>query len=102
MVSTIASKKRSSLDRVLELCHRRGFLIPTAEIYGGFAGAYDWGPLGTLLKQKYERAWRRFFVQEETNIYEINGAQALPEVVFKASGHLDGFYDPLTQCTKCN
>ena len=98
----IVQDNRRLLDKVLELSHRRGYLIPTAEIYGGFAGVYDWGHLGTLLKRKYERAWRQFFVQEEDNIYEIDGALVLPEVVFEASGHLEGFHDPLTQCTKCN
>ncbi len=101
-MTAITQDKRSRLDKVLELSHRRGYLIPTAEIYGGFAGAYDWGPLGTLLKRKYQKAWRQFFVQEEDNIYEIDGAIILPEVVFEASGHLEGFHDPLTQCTKCN
>lgn len=101
-MKAITRERRSLLDKVLELSFRRGYLLPTAEIYGGFSGSYDWGPLGAILKRKLEIAWRQFFIRAEDNIYEIEGALILPEVVFKASGHLDGFHDPLTQCTKCN
>ncbi len=89
------------VDKLVEVCLRRGFINPTAEIYGGLSGFYDYGPLGTLMRQKIEDLWRQLFVLDEDNIFEIKGSLILPEKVFAASGHLDAFNDPLVQCKKC-
>ncbi len=89
------------MDKIIEVCLRRGFVSPTAEIYGGAGGFYDYGPLGTLMRQKIIDLWRQSFVLDEDNIFEIAGSTMLPESVFKASGHLDSFDDPLIQCEKC-
>lgn len=90
---------KSKMEKVVEVCKRRGIIYPTAEIYGSLAGFWDYGPVGTLLKRKIENYWREFFIDE--NIVEIDGSIILPESVFKASGHLESFVDPITQCTKC-
>ncbi len=77
-----------------------GFFIPSAEIYGGFSGFYDFGPIGVRVKRKFVEFWRKFFVEEE-GLFEIDGSLILPEQVFKASGHLESFTDPITECKKC-
>ncbi len=91
-----------NLNVIMELCLRRGFLIPTSEIYGGLAGAFDWGPLGCGLKNKVVEFWRKLFARGEDNVFEIDGATILPEAVLKASGHADHFTDPVISCKKCS
>ncbi|MFQ5892584.1 MAG: glycine--tRNA ligase, partial [Candidatus Methanofastidiosia archaeon] len=85
---------------VTEIALRRGFIFPSAEIYGGIAGFYDFGPLGFMLKKKLQNFWEEFFVRSE-GAYQIETSTILPEIVLKASGHVDHFADPLTQCLKC-
>lgn len=97
---TAKESKKLKMDKIVEVCKRRGIIFPTAEIYGSLAGFWDYGPIGTLMKRKIENYWREFFINSD-NIVEIDGSVVLPEDVFKASGHLEGFTDPLTQCTKC-
>ncbi len=87
--------------KVQEISIRRGFFIPTAEIYGGLAGFFDYGHLGTVLKRKLINYWLDFFVKSEENIYELDSSIILPRKVFEASGHLKSFVDPITQCKKC-
>jgi glycyl-tRNA synthetase len=88
-------------EKVIEICKRRGIIFPTAEIYGGVGGFFEYGPIGVLLKRKLENYWREFFVKSEENIVEIEGCVVLPDYVWDASGHLKNFVDPLTQCKKC-
>ncbi|MBD3189436.1 MAG: glycine--tRNA ligase [Candidatus Heimdallarchaeota archaeon] len=88
------------LEKIQEIAYRRGIAFPTAEIYGGIAGAYDFGPIGTLMRHKLTYFWREYFVKDERH-FEITGSIILPEQVFEASGHLDKFCDPLVQCKKC-
>lgn len=82
-------------------CKKKGFIYPSSEIYGGLAGFYDYGHLGTLLKQKFENAWRDYFLGLSRNYVEIDTAQIMPENVFKASGHLENFSDPIINCSNC-
>lgn len=91
---------RETVEKVIEICKRRGIIFPTAEIYGGFSGFFDYGPIGLRIKKKIVEDWRKFFLKNE-NIVEIEGNVILPEEVFKASGHLNSFVDPITQCKKC-
>jgi len=84
----------------VELAKRRGIFWPTAEIYGPIAGFWNFGPLGTSLKRKVIEAWRKHVVKKDDMI-ETDGAQIMPMEVFKNSGHLSGFQDPLVECTKC-
>ncbi len=88
-------------DEIIDVCLRRGIVFPTAEIYGGLAGSYDFGPVGTLIKNNIIELWREKFILSEDNIYEISGSTILPEKVLEASGHVGTFNDPLTQCDKC-
>ncbi len=88
-------------DEIIDVCLRRGIVFPTAEIYGGAGGFFEFGPIGELLRQNLINLWREHFIRSEENIYEISGSTILPEKVFAASGHLDTFNDPLTQCEKC-
>ena len=85
---------------MLSLCRRRGFLWPAYDIYGGFAGFYDYGPLGSALKNNLESHWRRLYVHEE-GLQELVCPLIAPEPVFKASGHLDAFADIYVECKSC-
>ncbi|MGZ4922692.1 MAG: glycine--tRNA ligase [Halobacteriota archaeon] len=87
-------------ERVLELAKRRGFLWPSFEIYGGVAGLWDYGPLGALLKQKVENAWRKVFVVGE-GAFPIDTPTISVEDVFLASGHLSNFVDLIVECVNC-
>ena len=88
------------VEKVIKVCKRRGIIFPTAEIYGGLAGFFDYGPIGIKIKRKIIESWREFFVKNE-NVFEVEGNIVLPKEVFKASGHLESFVDPITQCEKC-
>ncbi|MEE9410550.1 MAG: glycine--tRNA ligase [Candidatus Heimdallarchaeota archaeon] len=89
------------MDKIIDVCLRRGFISQTAEIYGGAGGFYEYGPLGTLMRQKIIDLWRQSFVLDEDRVFEIKGSVLMPESVFQASGHFDSFDDPLVQCEKC-
>lgn len=88
-------------EKLVEICKRRAIIFPSAEIYGGFAGFFEYGPVGVLLKRKYVEWWREYFVRSEENVVEMEGSTILPEIVWEASGHLQGFVDPITQCKHC-
>ncbi|MGC8812469.1 MAG: glycine--tRNA ligase [Candidatus Aenigmatarchaeota archaeon] len=89
-----------NIEKITTITKRRGFIFPSSEIYGGLSGFFDYGPLGALMKKKIENFWRDFFVKQN-NIYEVETCTIMPEQVWKASGHLKDFIDPLTQCEKC-
>ena len=91
----------TDLDQVVNLCKRRGFVFPSAEIYGGFRSTYDYGPLGALLLRNIRNAWIRAMVQERDDIVLIDAAILGPPQIWEASGHLANFTDPLVDCTKC-
>ncbi len=80
---------------------RRGVLWPTAEIYGGIQGLYDYGEAGSSIKRNLEAAWERWFVGLSPGYYRIEPAEILPEAVVRASGHLANFADPLVKCNAC-
>ncbi|MBU0470475.1 MAG: glycine--tRNA ligase, partial [Nanoarchaeota archaeon] len=80
---------------------KKGFIYPSSEIYGGVAGLYDYGHLGTKLKHNFENTWRKYFLGLNDNFFEIETANIMHENVFKASGHLENFIDPLVKCSKC-
>ena len=94
-------EKITEMGKIVEVCKRRAIVFPAAEIYGGTAGFYDYGPIGALLKRKMMGYWRDFFVKEDGNVWEMDGVTVLPEIVFIASGHAAGFTDPITQCSQC-
>ncbi|MXR50473.1 glycine--tRNA ligase [Halovenus sp. WSH3] len=87
-------------DRLTELAKRRGFFLQSSGSYGGVAGFYTYGPQGATLKENIESAWRDRFVTREGHM-EIDGPTVMPEAVFEASGHLDGFDDMIIECPDC-
>ena len=89
-------------DALFALLRRRGVLWPTAEIYGGAQGLYDYGPLGAALKRQVEEAWAAWFVGLSYDYYRIDPAELLPEPVVRASGHLENFTDPEITCDNCH
>ena len=90
------------IDELYALLRRRGVLWPTAELYGGAAGLYDYGPLGAALKRRFETAWTNWFLGLSDDYYLIEPAEILPEAVVRASGHLENFTDPEVTCEKCH
>jgi glycyl-tRNA synthetase len=98
-LSTMSSE-RDFNEIVTSLAKKRGFFWgPSPEIYGGSSGFYDLGPLGKLLKNRLENIIRSSFVR--ANFWEVECPTVSPAIVWNASGHLDGFIDPVTECTKC-
>ena len=91
----------SSVDEVVNLCVRRGFITPSCEAYGVFAGFFDYGPLGVELKRNVENAWWNRFVRSRDDVVGMDGALVNPPAVWKASGHVESFNDPLVECVKC-
>nr|MDO8133620.1 hypothetical protein [Candidatus Njordarchaeum guaymaensis] len=96
-----SKKVKTLMEKISDVAARRGIFFPTAEIYGGVGGFFDWGPIGSLLRQKIIKTWREFFVRSEDNVHEIDGSLILPYNVLKASGHVDHFTDPKVECKKC-
>jgi glycyl-tRNA synthetase len=90
----------TELDELAELAKRRGFFFQSNEAYGGTAGFYTYGPEGAALKRNLEDAWRDIFVREEGHM-ELEAPTVMPEAVFEASGHLDGFDDMIIECAEC-
>ncbi len=91
----------TELDQIVNLCKRRGFVYPSAEIYGGFRSTYDYGPLGSLMLRNVKEAWVRAMVQQRDDTVLIDAAILGPPQVWEASGHLANFTDPLVDCTNC-
>ena len=88
-------------DKILDIAKRRGFFWQNSLIHGAMAGFYDYAHLGCLLKAKWQDLWRDFFLGLDDNFYEISVCHIMPEHVFKASGHLASFVDPVVRCRKC-
>ena len=92
----------TTLDKVISLCKRRGFVFPCGEIYGGTRAAWDYGPLGVELKENIKRAWWRSMVTCRDDIVGLDSSVILPRQVWVASGHVGVFTDPLTECLGCH
>jgi glycyl-tRNA synthetase len=90
-----------TLEKIVALCKRRGFVYPSAEIYGGLNGVYDFGPLGTMLKHNIRNAWMHNLQSSELEITYIEGSLLAPHCVWEASGHLQNFQDPMIDCLIC-
>ena len=104
MVGTLgamASSDSELFDKVVNLCKRRSFVFPSAEIYGGFRSTYDYGPLGVLMLRNVKDAWWRSMVQLRSDVVGLDAAILSPPQVWEASGHLENFSDPLVDCTEC-
>ena len=91
-----------TMEKIVALCKRRGFIFQSSEIYGGLASTYDYGHYGVLLKTNVKNEWWRAMVQERDDIVALDAAILMHPKVWEASGHLEGFTDPLVQCLgKC-
>jgi glycyl-tRNA synthetase len=90
-----------TLEKLVALCKRRGFVYQSAEIYGGLNGVYDFGNLGTLVKRNLRQAWLESLTNTHGEIVQFEGALLGPEAVWKASGHVDNFSDPMIDCLNC-
>lgn len=91
---------KPSLEEIVSLCKRRGFIFPGSEIYGGLSGTWDYGPLGVALKRKIANLWWQTFVEERDDIYGIDSAILMNSKVWQASGHVSTFNDPLIEDLK--
>jgi glycyl-tRNA synthetase len=91
-----------SIDSVVSLAKRRGFVYPSSEIYGGTRSAWDYGPLGVELKDNVRRQWWKSMVQQRDDIVGLDSAIILARPVWVASGHVAEFVDPLTECQSCH
>ena len=94
-------KPKITIDEMAVFCKRKGFVYPNSEIYGGIAGFYDFGHLGVELKNNIKKEWWKKFVQERNDVVGIDGSIITHPMVWKASGHVDGFTDVLVDCKKC-
>ena len=102
----IAGKKQIeeavTMDKIVALCKRRGFIFQSSEIYGGLASTYDYGHYGVLLKNNVKAEWWRAVVQERDDMVALDAAILMHPRTWEASGHVESFTDPLVQCTgKC-
>lgn len=91
-----------TMEKIVALCKRRGFLFPSSEIYGGLVGVYDYGPYGVELANNIKAVWWKRMVQDEDNIVGLDSAIFTNPTVWKASGHVGGFSDPLVECKECH
>jgi len=85
------------MEKIVSLCKRRGFVFPGSEIYGGLAGTYDYGPLGVTLRNNVVDSWRKKFIINRDDMHEIDSSVILSGDVWKASGHTEGFIDPMVK-----
>jgi glycyl-tRNA synthetase len=90
-----------TMDKIVSLCRRRGFVFPSSEIYGGLGSAYDYGHYGVLAKNNVKARWFEAMVQERDDIVALDSAIILNPLVWEASGHLAGFSDPMVDCRTC-
>jgi glycyl-tRNA synthetase len=90
-----------TMDKIVALCKRRGFVFPSSEIYGGLGSTYDYGHYGVLLKNNVRGEWWRAMLQERDDIVALDSAILQHPRVWEASGHLEGFTDPLVDCRTC-
>jgi len=90
------------MGKIVSLCKRRGFVFPSSEIYGGLASCWDYGPMGVELKRNVKNAWWEAVVQERDDVVGIDTSIMMHPGVWKASGHVDSFTDPLVECKSCH
>ncbi|MFA5211504.1 MAG: glycine--tRNA ligase [Patescibacteria group bacterium] len=93
--------KINSLEEIVSFAKSRGFIFQSSEIYGGLSSCYDFGPLGVELKNNVKKAWWKAMVQKRDDVFGLDSAIFMHPKVWEASGHLEGFTDPLVDCKKC-
>jgi len=90
-----------TMEKLVNLCKQYGFIYQGSEIYGGLSNTWDYGPLGSRLKNNIKDAWRKRFIQERNNAYEVDADILMHPKVWEASGHVASFSDPLVDCKEC-
>ncbi|MFC1875340.1 glycine--tRNA ligase [Chloroflexota bacterium] len=90
------------MEKLVSLCRRRGFIFPSSEIYGGLSSCWDYGPLGVELKRNVKQAWWQAVVQKRDDMVGLDTSILMHPRVWEASGHLEGFSDPLVECKSCH
>jgi len=90
-----------TMEKLVALCKNYGFVYQGSELYGGLANTWDYGPLGSRLKNNIKDAWRKRFIQERPNAYELDADILMHPRVWEASGHVESFADPLLDCKEC-
>jgi len=96
------AKEETKMEKIISLCKRRGFVFQGSEIYGGLAGTWDYGPYGVTLKNNITSLWWKRFVDDRDDVYGVDAAILMHQNVWKASGHVGGFSDPLVTDVKTN
>lgn len=98
----MAQEKDNSIEKIISLCKRRGFIYPASEIYGGFANAFEYGPFGAQMKKNISDAWWNKFVVGREDMVGIDSVIIENPKVWEASGHIKNFTDPLVECLECH
>ena len=93
--------EKLTMEKLVNYCKQYGFIFQGSEIYGGLANTWDYGPLGSRLKNAVKDTWRKRFIQERPNAYEVDAAILMHPRVWEASGHVGSFSDPLIDCKHC-
>ena len=96
------SESQTKMEKIVSLCKRRGFVFPSSEIYGGFAGVYDFGPIGVELEDNLKNQWWKVMVQKRPDIVGLDSSIFMNPKIWEASGHTTGFSDPMAECKECN
>ncbi|MBI4995193.1 glycine--tRNA ligase [Candidatus Peregrinibacteria bacterium] len=91
-----------TMEKIVSLCKRRGFVFPGSEIYGGLANTWDYGPYGVELKNNVKKLWWKYFVQDREDMVGVDAAILMNPRVWEASGHITSFSDPLMDCKACH
>lgn len=95
------TNSETKMEKIISLAKRKGFIFQGSEIYGGLAGTWDFGPYGVALRSSIKNLWWKKFVTDREDMYGIDAAILMNQEVWKASGHVGGFSDPLVECKKC-
>jgi glycyl-tRNA synthetase len=101
MNKSLETVAAATMEKIVSLCKRRGFIFQSSEIYGGLNGAWDYGPLGVELKRNLKDYWWRVMVHERDDVVGMDGSILMNRAVWKASGHEDTFTDPMVDCRSC-
>jgi len=101
MVIMSENTKNEKMEAIVSLAKRRGFIYQGSDIYGGLSGTWDFGPLGVALKRNIMNLWWKMFVSDREDMYGVDAAILMNQKVWKASGHVDTFSDPLVECGNC-
>src|SRR5688500_2508384 len=101
VTETATAPRAATMEKIVALCKRRGFVYPGSDIYGGLANTWDFGPLGAELRNNIKQLWWRTFVQRRRDMVGLDGGILMHPRIWDASGHVVNFNDPLVDCKTC-